>query len=170
MMSCISLIGMPGAGKSTVGVLLAKELAMDFVDTDVLIQLREEKTLQNIISDSGYLSLRRIEEDILQSLNYQNHVIASGGSAVYGPKGMQNLKRMGVVVYLEVALEELQHRIDNYDTRGISRDPDQGFADLFLERCELYQKYADVTISCAGKDQGSITKELCRLYARGELI
>jgi shikimate kinase len=162
-MSCIVLIGMPGAGKSTLGVQLAKETARDFVDTDVMIQLREGKTLQAIIDDSDYLNLRRIEEEILSSLDISHHVVATGGSAVYSDLGMNKLKTLGPVIFLDVDLAELRQRIDNYDHRGIARRTDQSFEDLYIERRGLYNKYADFVIDCNGKKQHAVLRELQKI-------
>ncbi|MBB3167797.1 shikimate kinase [Simiduia aestuariiviva] len=156
----ITLIGMPGAGKSTIGVLLAKELAKDFVDTDVLIQVREQKTLQAIMDATDYLNLRRIEEEVILATDLRNHVIATGGSAVYGDAGMQHLKAYGPVVFLSASLAELQRRIHNYASRGIARSPDQSFDDVFAERNRLYRHYADITVECDGKNQAVVIEEL----------
>jgi len=154
---------MPGAGKSTLGVQLAKETARDFVDTDVMIQLREGKTLQSIIDDSDYLNLRRIEEEILSSLDISHHVVATGGSAVYSDLGMNKLKTLGPVIFLDVDLAELRQRIDNYDHRGIARRTDQSFEDLYIERRGLYNKYADFVIDCNGKKQHVVLRELQKI-------
>ena len=140
----IVLIGMPGAGKSTLGILLAKELGMGFVDTDVAIQVREGQTLQEILEDSDYMNLRNIEEQILLSEDIVNKVVATGGSAVYSEAGMARLKDSATVVFLDVPLEELSNRITNFDSRGIARQPDQSLESLFEERCKLYKKYADI--------------------------
>ncbi|WP_323844672.1 shikimate kinase [Microbulbifer magnicolonia] len=148
----IVLIGMPGAGKSTLGVLLAKELALDFVDTDVLIQLREGKTLQEIMNESDYLNLRRIEGEVIADADLPNHVIATGGSAVYSEEGMANLRRFGPVVFLNCSADELRRRIHNYESRGIAKAPGQSFEELFAERQALYRKYADITVGCDGRD------------------
>ncbi len=148
----IVLIGMPGAGKSTLGVLLAKELALDFVDTDVLIQLREGKTLQVIMDESDYLNLRRIEGEVIADADLPNHVIATGGSAVYSEEGMSNLQRLGPVVFLNCSADELRRRIHNYESRGIAKAPGQSFEELFAERQALYRKYADITVDCDGRD------------------
>ncbi|WP_019529402.1 shikimate kinase [Dasania marina] len=156
----VILIGMPGAGKSTIGVLLAKETARDFVDTDVLIQLREGKTLQDILDESDYLNLRRIEEEVLLSVDLSHHVIATGGSAVYSAWGMKKLKSLGPVVYLHADLDELRRRIHNFDTRGIASLPGQSLQDLFAEREALYKQYADLIIDCNGKNQEQIITEL----------
>ena len=162
-MSSISLIGMPGAGKSTLGVQVAKATARDFVDTDLLIQLREHKSLQQIMDETDYLNLRRIEEEVLVDVNYDNHIIATGGSAVYSESGMTALKKLGPIVFLDVQLEELKARINNYEDRGVARHPDQSFADLFTERNALYLKYADHVIECEGKSQDEIVALIAAL-------
>ena len=156
----IILIGMPGAGKSTIGVVLAKELAKDFIDTDVLIQVREKQTLQEIMDASDYLNLRRIEEEVLLETDLPNHVIATGGSAVYGDAGMQHLKAYGPVVFLSVSLDELRRRIHNYESRGIARRPDQSFDDVFAERNPLYRHYAEVVVECDGLNQAQVIETL----------
>jgi shikimate kinase len=142
------LIGMPGAGKSTNGLLLAKALGKDFVDTDVLIQVREGETLQLIMDSSDYLQLRKIEESVLTHIDVNNTVIATGGSAVYSENGMAHLKKNGIVVYLETPLQTLEQRIHDYETRGIAKQPEQSFDDLFIERSKLYNQYADIVIHC----------------------
>ena len=158
--SNIILIGMPGAGKSTVGVILAKHSSRDFVDTDVLIQVREGRTLQQIVDTEGQMELRRIEEAVLLSLKCQNHAIATGGSAVYSDAAMQHLKANGIAVFLHVEIEELRKRLSNFETRGIARRPDQTFEDLFSERHVLYKRYADLTIECMGKSQEDLSREI----------
>ena len=160
MTNCLVFIGMPGAGKSTLGVQFAKETARDFVDTDVLIQVRENKTLQQIIDESDYMKLREVEAQVLTSLQSDRCVIATGGSAVYSSVGMAALKKLGLVVFLDVDLAELRSRIHNYEDRGIARRADQSFEDLFEERRALYLQYADIAINCNGKTQEQILKEL----------
>ncbi len=156
----VTLVGMPGAGKSTIGVQLAKELAKDFVDTDVLIQVRESKPLQQIMDETDYLNLRRIEAEVLQETDLPNYVIATGGSAVYSHEGMAHLKTYGPVVFLDASLDELRRRIHNYEDRGIARRPDQTFDELFDERRALYLKYADITVDCNSKSEAAILNEL----------
>jgi shikimate kinase len=147
---------MPGAGKSTVGVILAKQTSCDFLDTDVLIQTLQERTLQDIVDIDGYAALRRIEEDVLLGLSVQNHVIATGGSAVYSDHAMTHLKSGGLVIFLDVELPTLESRVHDFRTRGLAKRPDQNFADLFQERFTLYTKYADMTIKCAGLTQEEV--------------
>ena len=147
--NAVVLIGMPGAGKSTLGILLAKELGLDFIDTDVSIQVREGKTLQQISDKNGYLALRDIEEQVLLSEDITGKVVSTGGSAVYSEAGMAQLKQNSVVIFLDVPIAELEQRISNFSTRGIARRPDQNFDDLFDERSTLYQRYADIRLDCS---------------------
>lgn len=148
--SNIVLIGMPGAGKSTVGVVLAKKTARDFVDTDILIQTALGRTLQDIVDRDGYTVLRQVEQDALLDLHVQRHVISTGGSAVYSDPAMRHLKADGVAVFLDVSLDTLEARIPDFSTRGLAKRPDQSFAELFDERNSLYNTYADITIKCDG--------------------
>lgn len=143
-LSNIILIGMPGSGKSTVGVQLAKHLGMDFIDTDLLIQKKQGETLQTILDNEGYLQLRQYEEEELIALNVQNTVIATGGSAVYSHAGMSHLKQNGLAIYLEVSLENLELRVKDEDQRGIARPPGHQFIDVYQERLPLYERYADI--------------------------
>ncbi len=147
---------MPGAGKSTVGVILAKQTSRGFMDTDVLIQTSQERTLQDIVDTNGYAVLRKIEEDVLLGLSVQNCVIATGGSAVYSDPAMAHLRSDGLVIFLDVDLPTLESRIHDFRTRGLAKRPDQDFADLFHERFTLYTKYADITIKCAGLTQAEV--------------
>lgn len=158
--SNIVLIGMPGAGKSTVGVVLAKLTSRDFVDTDLLIQNAHKRTLQDIVDTDGYLTLRQIEEDILLGLSVQCCVIATGGSAVYSHRAMAHLVSAGCVVFLEVDLHELETRVGDVSMRGLAKRPDQSFSDLFHERCALYRKYAHLTIMCSGLTHEEVCAEI----------
>lgn len=143
----VVLIGMPGSGKSTVGVVLAKQTGRGFIDTDLVIQAMRGQTLQQIVDTEGYEALRQAEEDALLSLDVTNLVIATGGSAVYSYAGMAHLKTLGTVVFLEVDLPALEARVGDFSQRGIAMRPDQSFADLFEERVRLYRRFADLTVS-----------------------
>lgn len=167
-MTCIVLIGMPGAGKSTLGVLLAKETMRDFVDTDVLLQVRANQSLQSIVDNSGYLMLRQLEEEVLLDLSVQHHVIATGGSAVYSQAGMEQLKRLGPLVYLKVSLDELKRRVKNLPQRGIAAQPGQSLDDLYRERCPLYEKVADIIVDCDGKTPEQVMAEIGKFVAQRE--
>lgn len=158
--SNIVLIGMPGSGKSTVGIILAKLISSDFVDTDVLIQTSQGQTLQDIVNTKGYMVLREIEERILLKLDRFNHIIATGGSAVYSHAAMTHLKSNGVVVFLNVKLPVLESRIRDFATRGLAKRPDQSLKDLFEERFVLYKKYADVTIECKDFTQEEVCERI----------
>lgn len=141
---------MPGAGKSTVGVILAKLTSRNFVDTDVLIQTSQNRTLQDIIDTDGYTVLRNIEENVLLGLSVRNCVVATGGSAVYSDSAMAHLKSEGLVIFLGVDLPTLESRVHDIRTRGLAKRADQSFAEMFHERKTLYSKFADITIECSG--------------------
>ena len=149
----VVLIGMPGAGKSTIGVLLAKRLALGFVDTDLLIQERAGRTLQDIVDREGHLALRELESRVLQELELDHHVIATGGSAVYSDDAMRALGRSGHIVYLEVDLPTLERRVTNLGSRGIARPAGHSFADVYAERVPLYQRWAEIRIDCTRLSQ-----------------
>lgn len=160
MKTNLTLIGMPGAGKSTVGIVLAKNLCLGFIDTDVLIQINRQQTLQQILDASDHLNLRRIEEEEILKLNITRHVIATGGSAAYSEKAMAHLQRISTIVFLKVSFEEIERRIHNFATRGIAKAKDQSFRELFDERQILYQTYAELTVSCDGYDQEEIARQI----------
>jgi shikimate kinase len=164
--SNIVLIGMPGAGKSTVGVILAKQIAWGFVDTDVLIQTARGRSLQSIVDAEGYLALRAIEEKVLLGLKLSHHVIATGGSAVYSAEAMAHLKKDGVVVFLNTPLTLLEQRIQNFATRGLAKIPGQSLEALFEERLVLYQQYADITIPSTLQGQDEICVDIVRALKR----
>lgn len=153
MNSNITLIGMPGAGKSTAGIILAKCMSFGFIDTDILIQINRQKSLQQILNESGYLGLRRIEEEEILKLNIVNHVIATGGSAVYSKKAMSHLQAMSRIVFLKADFNTIRRRIHNFDSRGIAKAETQSFEDLYKERQELYRKYAEYTVDCNNINQ-----------------
>jgi len=142
----IILIGMPGAGKSTVGVLLAKRLGYNFADSDLLLQAQQRRRLQAIIAEQGLATFKRLEEELLCSLQGHRTVFATGGSAVYSETAMQHMQSLGRRVFLDVPLAELSDRIRDMDSRGLVIDPGQDLADLYRQRLPLYRRHADLTI------------------------
>ncbi|MEA1967199.1 MAG: shikimate kinase [Thermodesulfobacteriota bacterium] len=144
----IVLIGMPAVGKSTIGILLAKKIGFDFLDTDIIIQTGEGKTLPEIIENIGVKKFLSLEQDYCLSVKCANYVIATGGSAVYSSKGMAHLAGNSTVVYLEIGLDYLKKRLSALDARGVIRGANQDIESLYLERIPLYNRYADMVIEC----------------------
>ncbi len=147
----ITLIGMPGAGKSTIGVVLAKVLGYDFIDSDLLIQKSEGKLLWEIMRDTGNEEFRRIEERVNSQIQAEHCVIATGGSVVYGPKAMEHLRTISTVVYLKVSCATLERRLGDLSKRGVVFEPGQTLLDLYKERIPLYEKYAHITVNVSHK-------------------
>lgn len=158
----IVLIGMPGAGKSTVGVVLAKILNKHFTDTDLLIQKRHDETLQNLIDALGPSGFIDIENELLLDVDVEDSVIATGGSAVYSEEGMKHLGEIGTVVYLRGTIDEISRRIQDFDERGIvfSGEHVNDLNALFEQRRPLYEKHADVTIDIDGKSVTDVAREI----------
>lgn len=150
-MNNIVLIGMPGAGKSTVGVVLAKRLGYHFMDSDLLIQEREGRLLHEIIEQEGDEGFLAIENDVNRSLQLERTVIATGGSAVYGKEAMEHLGKIGTIVYLKISYEELQRRLGNLKDRGVVLREGQDLRGLYDERTPLYERYADMVIDQDGR-------------------
>lgn len=166
MKSNLTLIGMPGAGKSTVGIILAKNVSFGFIDTDVLIQINQQKSLQQIINTSDHLNLRKIEEAEILKVNIDNHVIATGGSVPYSEKAMKHLSEISTIVFLEASYEEIERRIHNFETRGIAKSEDQTFRELFEERQVLYKRYAEITIESDDLNLDQVAIEIARLSGK----
>jgi shikimate kinase len=145
----IALIGMPAAGKSTVGVLLAKTLGFAFQDTDILIQTKEEMTLAQIIEARGLTAFLDIEASHLLSLDCTGHVLATGGSVIYREAAMAHLAQMATIVYLSVDLPVLMTRLSDLAARGVAIDPGRGVDDLYKERTPLYDKFCHIKIDCS---------------------
>lgn len=145
-MNNIILIGMPGVGKSTVGVVLAKVLGYDFIDSDLIIQKEEGKKLHEIISEEGTEAFLQIEDRINAGIQVENSIIATGGSAVYGENAMKHFKEIGKIVYLHVSYDTLEQRLGDLNERGVAMKKGQTLLDLYNERCPLYKKYADITV------------------------
>lgn len=165
-MNNVILIGMPSSGKSTLGVLLAKMLGYDFLDTDLVIQKRTGKRLQQILDEEGREAFLAAEEEALLSVRVRRTVIATGGSAVYSAAGMHHLKKDGVAVYLKVPFRLIRRRLSNLATRGVVLAPGQTLEMLFRERSALYEKYADLIFeeSADGKEH-SLSENAVRLVA-----
>lgn len=156
----IVLIGMPGAGKSTVGVLLAKAMKMPFIDTDLLIQKQENCYLQELIDTHGIEGFIKIEEKVILGLDTQNSVIATGGSVVYSKAAVEHLKTIGIIVFLNTKMYQLERRLKNAQSRGIAMKSGQTLSSLYYERMPLYKKYADIEIDCSRKHIETIVSEI----------
>ncbi len=149
----ITLIGMPGAGKSTTGVILAKLFSFGFMDTDLLIQVNRKRSLQDIVNKEGPLYLRKVEEEEILKITPEKCVIATGGSAVYSDSAMVHLSSISTIVFLKADFDVIEKRIRNFDRRGIAKAKDQSFRDLFMERQPLYEKHAHIEVDCTGISQ-----------------
>jgi len=147
-MKNIILIGMPGSGKSTAGIVLAKVLGYKFIDTDLVIQEDQGMLLHRIIEKYGSKGFNTIENNVISSIKTDKSVIATGGSAVYGKEAMQNLKSSGSILYLELPFNEIKNRLGDLGKRGVSMEKGQTLETLYNERIPLYEKYADITIHC----------------------
>lgn len=151
-MENIILIGMPGVGKSTIGVVLAKILGYEFMDSDLLIQKQEKKRLYQIINEVGTEGFKKIENRVNSSIETDRTVIATGGSVVYCEEAMEHLKEIGTVVYLRLSLKALKKRLGNLKRRGVLLEEGQTLEDLYQERVPLYEKYADIVVDEEGKN------------------
>lgn len=160
MKDTIVLIGMPGAGKSTVGVVLAKRLGYSFLDSDLVIQEKYGKLLHELIKENGVEGFWKIENEVNTSLEKPCCVIATGGSAVYGAEAMEHLREKGTMVYLKLSYEEIEARLGDLNARGVTLRPGQTLGDLYTERIPLYEKYAHVTVDCQGKLLREIVAEI----------
>lgn len=166
MKNNITLIGMPGSGKSTVGVVLAKRLGRRFVDSDLVIQDRHGKLLHELITEYGVEGFWQIESDVNASLDLEKSIIATGGSACYEPEGMQHLREISTVVYLKLPYEEVEKRLGDLNARGVTLQPGQTLRDLYDERTPLYEKYADLIIDCNGKMLRDVVAEIAERYKK----
>jgi len=176
-MNCanICMIGRPGAGKSTVGVLLAKAISWAFLDTDVLIQAEEKRRLQEIIEAEGIGGVVELEQRYLLRLNCREPVIATGGSVVYGAEAMRQLKALGLVVHLDLPLSLLEDRLLDLGARGVVAAGGQTLQDLYQQRQPLYQQYANVTINCTGRSHEQVVQAIiegsprrCKIHGEPE--
>lgn len=163
-MANIILIGMPGCGKSTVGVILAKTLGIGFVDTDLIIQQRENRLLQNIIDTDGIDFFLNCEAEAVKSLYCDNCVIATGGSVVYREDAIEHLKSNGKIIFLDVPLDEIKRRLNNINTRGIAAKKNKSIEDIYNERIALYNKYADIIIKTDGESVEKTVEKICKFF------
>lgn len=164
-MNNIVLIGMPGAGKSTIGVVLAKSLGYKFIDSDLVIQEKEGKLLHEIISDVGDEGFRDIENRVNASINATKTVIATGGSAIYGKGAMDHFRKIGKIVYLKHSYKEIERRLGDLNKRGVTIKEGQTLKNLYDERVPIYEKYSDVKVDCEGKNIRGIVNEIkARLF------
>lgn len=159
----IILIGMPGAGKSTVGVVLAKRRGCRFLDSDLLIQDRYDALLYELIAEYGLEGFLKMEEEVNASIEARSTVIATGGSVIYGQAAMEHFREMGKIVYLRLSCEAIRERLGDLNERGVALKKGQTLEELYGERIPLYEKYADVTVDCEKKSIREIVEELCRL-------
>lgn len=163
-MNNVILVGMPACGKSTIGVVLAKTMNKGFVDTDLLIQQREGKTLQNIINEHGNDYFHRIEESVLLDVDVNNYVIATGGSAIYFDCAMEHFKEHGKIVYIKVSLETILERLNNIKTRGVTLGKGQTIEDLYHQRVPLYEKHADLVIEAEDLHIEEIVEKIIEVF------
>lgn len=151
-MDNIVLIGMPGCGKSTIGVVLAKMLGYKFIDSDLLIQEEENRLLSEILEEDGHEVFNEIENRVNSAIKSSKTVIATGGSVVYGVGAMEHLRSIGVIVYIKLPYEEIDKRLGNLFERGISMKEDQSLKDIYEERIPLYEAYADIIVDTSGTE------------------
>lgn len=161
-MENIVLIGMPGVGKSSIGVVLAKKIGFSFLDSDLLIQEREGMLLHEIMEKKGLGGFKEIENEVNASVVAEHTVIATGGSVVYGREAMGHLQKIGRVVYLHLPCGELVERLGDLHQRGVAMEEGQSLLSLYEERRVLYEKYADVTVKCEGKQIREVVDEIMR--------
>ncbi len=157
----ITLIGMPGVGKSTIGKILAKEINYSYLDIDDIIESKDNKKLQKVLSDLGDEKfIIREEKEVLDLQNIANSIISTGGSIVYSEKAMDHLKKISKVIYLSCSIDQLKRRINNSSSRGIVGIKIKSFEELFAERTQLYKKYSDFEIDCESLDQKKIISKI----------
>lgn len=159
----VTLIGMPGSGKSTMGVRLAERLGFNFIDSDLLIIEQQGRRLQDIIDSEGIEAFLKIEEEVNAAIDVENTVIATGGSVIYGPKAMEHLREISKVVYLRYSCETIAERLGDFTQRGVTLPEGWTLQDLYNERDPLYEKYAHVVFDCYADDKNETLINLNRV-------
>ncbi|WP_010246503.1 shikimate kinase [Acetivibrio cellulolyticus] len=167
--SNVVLIGMPGAGKSTIGVLLAKALKKPFIDTDLLIQQKYGMFLQDIIDREGIKKFLEMEESVVAGIDVKDHVIATGGSVIYSNLSLNQLKKEGTLFYLKLRFDEIDNRLKDITSRGIAKENNKTLVELYNERVHLYEKHADIMINCSNKHIEDIVSEIKNKFMQGML-
>ena len=157
----VILIGMPSCGKSTLGVLLARELGYSFIDSDILIQEREGKLLHEIISEKGIEGFMETEDRVNSEIQEKKSVIATGGSVIYCDNAMEHLRTLGKVVYLKISFDEMRRRLGDYSHRGVIMRHGNALEDMYAERAPLYEKYADITVDVGSTDFANALDLIC---------
>ncbi len=163
-MKNVILVGMPACGKSTIGVVLAKTMNKGFVDTDLLIQQKEGKTLQDIINEHGNEYFHNVEESVLLETDVDNYVIATGGSAIYFDRAMEHFKENGKIIYIKVTLETILERLNNIKTRGVTLGKGQTIEDLYRQRVPLYEKHADIVVEAENLHIEEIVEKIIEVF------
>ena len=157
----VILIGMPSCGKSTLGVLLARELGYSFIDSDILIQEREGKLLHEIISEKGIEGFMETEDRVNSEIQEKKSVIATGGSVIYCDNAMEHLRTLGKVVYLKISFDEMRRRLGDYSHRGVIMRHGNALEDMYAERAPLYEKYADITVDVGNTNFAKALDIIC---------
>ncbi|NLL77430.1 MAG: shikimate kinase [Clostridiales bacterium] len=165
-MNNVILTGMPGAGKSTIGIVLAKRLGYRFIDSDLVIQENTGMFLHQIIEAKGIDGFIQVENDVNVSLDMEKTVIATGGSAIYGSEAMEHFKSIGTVIYLKLSYESVADRLGDLNERGVAVREGQTLADLYEERIPYYERYADIVIDCENKMIKDIVAEIAAVMNR----
>ena len=164
----IILIGMPSSGKSTLGVLLARELGLKFIDSDILIQESEGKRLHEIIKEKGIDGFMETEDRVNSQIEEKRAVIATGGSVIYCERAMEHLRTLGTVVYLRISFEEMCQRLGDYSHRGVIMRHGNALEDMYSERALLYEKYADITVDVSKSEFARTLDKICEAISNGK--
>lgn len=168
MKNNVILIGMPGSGKSTAGVVLAKKLGYRFLDSDLVIQEKTGKLLYQLIEELGEAGFLALENKINSSILVKETVIATGGSAVYGAEAMEHFRKIGQIIYLKLTYEELEERLGDLHERGVMLKPGFTLRELYEERIHLYEKYANITVNCSGREVRQVMEEIAYRYKKNK--